>query len=99
MVTLVTLPDPEEGGGLMSGVTPEKSPVIETSEFRQSGRFILASLTSGHGLFHWFSQSLNFMLPEIRDTFGLSTGQVSYMASTRSLVFGIVSMPGGVFTD
>ena len=83
----------------MSEGTTEMSPILETPNFRQTGSFILGSLTSGHGLFHWFSQSLNFILPEIRDTFGLSTGQVSYMASTRSLVFGIVSMPGGVFTD
>ena len=39
------------------------------------------------------------MLPEIRDTFGISTGQVSYMAATRELVSGIVAMPGGIFTD
>ena len=39
------------------------------------------------------------MLPEIRDTFGISTSQVSYMAATRELVSGIAAMPGGVFTD
>jgi NNP family nitrate/nitrite transporter-like MFS transporter len=39
------------------------------------------------------------MLPEIRDSFGISTTQVSYMAATRELVSGIVAMPGGVFTD
>ena len=83
----------------MSEGTAEKTSVLETSGFRQSGPFILASLTGGHGLFHWFSQSLNFMLPEIRDTFGISTSQVSYMAATRELVSGIVAMPGGVFTD
>ena len=83
----------------MSEGTTEKSPILKTPDFRQTGSFILGSLTSGHGLFHWFSQSLNFMLPEIRDTFGISTGQVSYMAATRELVSGIVAMPGGVFTD
>ena len=83
----------------MSEVSTEKSPILKTPSFRQSGPFILASLTGGHGLFHWFSQSLSFMLPEIRDTFGISTGQVSYMAATRELASGIVAMPGGVFTD
>ena len=83
----------------MSEVSPEKTSALETSSFRQSGSFILGSLTGGHGLFHWFSQSLNFMLPEIRDTFGISTAQVSYMAATRELASGIVAMPGGVFTD
>ena len=83
----------------MSEVTTEQSLVLETPSFRQNGRFVLASLTSGHGLFHWFSQSLTFMLPEIRDTFGISTSQVSYMAATRELVSGIAAMPGGVFTD
>ena len=83
----------------MSEGTTEKTSDLETSGFRQSGSFILGSLSGGHGLFHWFSQSLNFMLPEIRDTFGISTAQVSYMAATRELVSGIVAMPGGVFTD
>ena len=79
---------------------PTEQPIIsDTTSFRQNGPFVLASLTSGHGLFHWFSQSLTFMLPEIRDTFGISTGQVSYIAATRELVAGIVAMPGGVFTD
>ena len=79
---------------------PTEQPIIsDTTSFRQNGPFVLASLTSGHGLFHWFSQSLTFMLPEIRDTFGISTGQVSYIAATRELVSGIVAMPGGVFTD
>ena len=83
----------------MAEVTTEQSLILETPSFRQNGAFVLASLTSGHGLFHWFSQSLTFMLPEIRDTFGISTSQVSYMAATRELVSGIAAMPGGVFTD
>ena len=53
----------------MSEGMTEKTPALETTDFRQTGSFILSSLTTGHGLFHWFSQSLNFMLPEIRDTF------------------------------
>jgi len=39
------------------------------------------------------------MLPEIREAFGISTSQVSYLAATRELVSGIVAMPGGIFTD
>ncbi len=83
----------------MAEVTTEQPFIVETQSFRQNGPFVLASLTSGHGLFHWFSQSLTFMLPEIRDAFGISTGQVSYIAATRELVSGIVALPGGVFTD
>jgi len=83
----------------MAEDTTEQSPILETSSFRRSGPFVLASLTSGHGLYHWFSQSITFMLPEIRDTFGISNSQVSYMAATRELVSGIVAMPGGIFTD
>jgi len=83
----------------MAEVTTEQSLILETPSFRQNGPFVLANLTSGHGLFHWFSQSLTFMLPEIRDTFGISTSQVSYLAATRELVSGIAAMPGGVFTD
>jgi MFS family permease len=83
----------------MAEVTTEQPIISDTTGFRQNGPFVLASLTSGHGLFHWFSQSLTFMLPEIRDTFGISTGQVSFIAATRELVSGIVAMPGGIFTD
>ena len=83
----------------MAGDTVDSPPILDTSGFRRSGSFILSSLTTGHGLFHWFSQSLTFMLPEIRDAFGISTGQVTYLAATRELVSGIVAMPGGVFTD
>lgn len=83
----------------MSVSTTGDPPSFDTLGFRRSGLFILASLTGGHGLFHWFSQSLNFMLPEIREAFGISTSQVSYLAATRELVSGIVAMPGGIFTD
>ena len=83
----------------MAGDTVDSPPILDTSGFRRSGSFILSSLTTGHGLFHWVSQSLTFMLPEIRDSFGISTGQVTYLAATRELVSGIVAMPGGVFTD
>ena len=66
----------------MAEVTTEQSLILETPSFRQKGPFVLANLTSGHGLFHWFSQSLTFMLPEIRDTFGISTG-LSMMKETN----------------
>ena len=66
---------------------------------RGTAPFILAGLSSGHGIFHWFSQSLFVMLPEVVATFSLSGLQVGAIASTREVVSGVIALPGGVVTD
>ena len=42
------------------------------SGIRGSGNFIIAGLTSGHGVFHWFMQSFIVLLPEVGSAFNLS---------------------------
>ena len=66
---------------------------------RKGATFIIGGLTSGHGVFHWFTQSLIVILPEIRETFGLSNFQVGGINSAREVASGLVSLPGGVVTD
>ena len=79
-----------------------KSSPSETTRresLRGSAPFILAGLSGGHGIFHWFSQSFFVMLPEVVATFGLSGLQVGAIATTREVVSGIIALPGGVVTD
>ena len=72
---------------------------ITSRGVRGTGPFILTGLSGGHGVFHWFSQSFFVMLPEVVATFGLSGLQVGAIATTREVVSGIISLPGGVVTD
>jgi len=79
------------------------SPHLQTGDERQgmrrSAAFILGGLTSGHGVFHWFTQSFLLMLPEVRGTFFLTELQVGGISSVREFMSGLVSLPGGVVTD
>ena len=43
---------------------------------RRTASFILAGLSGGHGIFHWFNQSFLVMLPNIQDAFGLNKVQI-----------------------
>ena len=46
------------------------SPLQVTEEhqgFRRGAAFIIGGLTSGHGVFHWLTQSFIVVLPEVRD--------------------------------
>ena len=71
----------------------------EDSGIRGNKNFILSGLTSGHGIFHWFSQSFFIMLPAVKATFGITDVQVAGITGTRELVGGLISLPGGVITD
>jgi FSR family fosmidomycin resistance protein-like MFS transporter len=66
---------------------------------RRKGSFILSGLSSGHGIFHWVNHSFMVMLPEVRDTFELSSVQVGAISSTREIAGGVIALPGGVLTD
>ena len=68
-------------------------------DIRQRGGFIISGLTSGHGVFHWFTQSLIAMLPEVQAAFGLGGVGVGGITATREVVSGIVTLPGGVIAD
>ncbi|MYC05775.1 MAG: MFS transporter [Chloroflexi bacterium] len=66
---------------------------------RGRGGFIISGLTGGHGVFHWFTQSLIVLLPEIREAFALSGGAVGGISTVRELVSGLVTLPGGIIAD
>ena len=55
---------------------------------RRTASFILAGLSGGHGIFHWFNQSFLVMLPDIQDAFGLSKVQVGAITATREIAGG-----------
>ena len=66
---------------------------------RKTASFILAGLSGGHGIFHWFNQSFLVMLPEIEATFGLNKVQVGAITATREIAGGLVMLPSGVILD
>ena len=66
---------------------------------RGRGNFIIAGLTSGHGVFHWFLQSFIVLLPEVEATFGLSKVGVGSISTVRELVSGLITLPGGIIAD
>jgi len=68
-------------------------------DIRGAGNFIIAGLTSGHGVFHWFLQSFIVLLPEIELAFGLSKVGVGLISTVRETVSGIVTLPGGILAD
>ena len=66
---------------------------------RRGAGFIISGLTGGHGVFHWFMQSFLIMLPEVQAAFSLTGVGVGAIATTREMVSGIVTLPGGVMVD
>ena len=76
-------------------------PVTEgRTGFRRGAAFIIGGLTSGHGVFHWIAQSFIVVLPEVRDLLlGGSVIAVTSIQTTREIMSGVVSLPGGVLTD
>jgi MFS family permease len=79
------------------------SPLQVTEEhrgFRRGAAFIIGGLTSGHGVFHWLTQSFIVVLPEVRDLLlGGSVIATTSIQTTREIASGVVSLPGGVLTD
>ena len=69
------------------------------SGIRKGSTFIIGGLTSGHGVFHWFTRSFEVMLPEVRDAFGLTAAGAAAIPAVRELVSGLVALPGGILTD
>ena len=46
---------------------------------------LLASVTGGHAVIHWFQQIFPIMIPAITDEFGLSGIQVGYVGAARQV--------------
>ena len=84
---------------IMAETHPHVEEAHQQGGIRRTGPFILGGITSGHGVFHWFTQSFLVMLPEVRDAFLLTELQVGGITSVRELVSGVVALPGGVVTD
>ena len=83
----------------MSESYPQASETHHEHGIRSKGSFILGGVTSGHGVFHWFTQSFLVMLPEVREAFLLTEIQVGGITSVREIVSGLIALPGGVATD
>ncbi len=67
---------------------------------RRGAAFIVSGLSSGHGVFHWISQSFIVVLPEVRDVLlGGSNIAATSVQTTREIASGVVALPGGVLTD
>ena len=75
--------------------TPQRS----HRQLRGTGAFMLSGLTASHAVFHFLTQSFMVMLPGVRDTFGLSKVQVGAITSTREMVSGLTTLPGGIVAD
>ncbi|MBI2847077.1 MAG: MFS transporter [Chloroflexi bacterium] len=73
--------------------------ITRRSNVRDKGLFILGGLSSGHGIFHWVTQSFLVMLPEVKAAFDLSPLQVGSITTTREIASGIVALPGGLIVD
>lgn len=78
---------------------PVPVPAAEQTGVRRGAAFIIGGLTSGHGVFHWFTQSLIVMLPEVRTFFGLGAVEVGAITTVREVASGLIALPGGVLTD
>ncbi|MBI2862910.1 MAG: MFS transporter [Chloroflexi bacterium] len=61
--------------------------------------FVLAFLSGGHGVFHWYTQSFWVILPRLASDFALSKVQVGSLITMREMAAGLVNLPGGVAID
>ena len=66
---------------------------------RQTRGFILSGITTSHALFHGFRQSFLVMLPDVRDTMGLSDIQTTSITAVQEVVAGCIDSPAGVVMD
>ena len=66
----------------------------------QQGSFLILSFFFlAHGIFHFMSNSFSVMLPEVKNTFGISPVQIGAIITAKELAAGLVALPGGVFSD
>ena len=75
------------------------SPTEEKVRQPRSGAFILANLSIGHGITHWYMASMMFMLPRIQTTLGFNNPQFGALNSIRQIASGTANVPAGLITD
>ena len=66
---------------------------------QRKGNVLIAGLTSGHGVLHWYLQSLFVLLPEVEEAFNLTKVGVGSISTTRETVSGLITLPGGILAD
>lgn len=71
----------------------------QPTDIRQRNGFILSGLTAAHALFHAFRQSLLVLLPNVRDTMGLTDVQATSITAVQEFAAGLIDLPGGVAMD
>ena len=69
------------------------------AQVKDRGAMLLTVLTGSHAVLHFMYQSFQVMLPAVRDTLGIGPLEVGAIVSTRHLVWGLSSLPGGMICD
>jgi predicted MFS family arabinose efflux permease len=86
-------------GGLLKGVyqlrvTNEVQPAA-----KESRAFLLATLTLGHGIAHFYQQSFLVLLPRIATDLGLGGVGVGALGTVRHATSFSIEAPGGFIVD
>src|SRR2546430_17613646 len=61
--------------------------------------WLLAILTGGHFVIHWFQQFFPVILPSIKSGLGLNNVEVGALSSAQQLVQGMAQLPLGMVAD
>ena len=61
--------------------------------------WLLAVLTAGHFVIHWFQQFFPVLLPSIKSGLALNNVEVGALTSAQQLVVGLVQLPFGMVAD
>ena len=75
------------------------SPVTGRVQRPRSGTFILTNLSIGHGITHWYNQSLLVILPYIQDSLELSNVQFAALGAIQRISSGVANVPTGFIID
>lgn len=73
--------------------------VAEARDLGQERRRLLAIVTSGHIVIHWFQQLFPIALPFVKTGLGLSGVQVGFLAAGRQFGQGTLNLPAGMLGD
>jgi MFS family permease len=63
------------------------------------GKFLLATLITGHTIIHWFQQMFPVLIPIIRSELGLSDVQVGGLVTVKQASSGLLTLPSGFIAD
>ncbi len=69
------------------------------TNIRENRAFILAILSFGHAIAHWYSESFPLILPFVQSTMGFSNIQYGLLGTVQGVSSGLVNIPGGIITD